>query len=67
MLMVADPAEDAPCDMWVPGAVQVSWVQPRVLTLPQIEGLSNRLSAWVSKVSSAAMTLEGESIGVVSA
>jgi len=40
-------------------------VQPRVLTLPQIEGLMGRLDTWISKVSSAAMALEEESVGVV--
>ncbi len=44
---------------------QVLWVQPRVLTLPQIEGLMGRLDTWISKVSSAAMALEEESVGVV--
>ncbi len=46
---------------------QVSWVQPRVLTLPQVEGLLGRLSTWISKVSSAAMALEEESVGVIEA
>ncbi|KAL4859894.1 26S proteasome non-ATPase regulatory subunit 13 A [Chlorella vulgaris] len=44
----------------VDGSVQVSWVQPRILTLPQINGLRARLDGWVDKVSSAAMTLENE-------
>jgi hypothetical protein len=107
----------------VDGSVQVSWVQPRILTLPQvrawvniprwvsglvwgfvwalrgpercwqqacmllpalarlgnrlpalptvppsppqIEGLRTRLDGWVEKVSSAALTLEDEAVGVM--
>ncbi|KAI3438613.1 hypothetical protein D9Q98_001036 [Chlorella vulgaris] len=48
----------------VDGSVQVSWVQPRILTLPQINGLRARLDGWVDKVSSAAMTLENEAVGI---
>ena len=44
--------------------LQVSWVQPRVLTLPQIKGLSARLGTWIGKVNAAALTLEEESVGV---
>ena len=39
-------------------------MQPRVLTLSQIKGLSGRLEAWVGKVNAAALTLEEESVGV---
>lgn len=45
--------------------MQVSWVQPRILTQPQIQGLKDRLDSWISKVASAAVTLEQESVGVV--
>ncbi|KAL4425759.1 hypothetical protein ABPG75_009775 [Micractinium tetrahymenae] len=51
----------------VDGTVQVSWVQPRILTLPQIETLRGRLDGWVEKVSSAALTLEDEAVGVAQA
>lgn len=51
----------------VDGSVQVSWVQPRILTFPQIEGLRTRLVGWVDKVSSAAITLEDEAVGVAQA
>ena len=44
--------------------LQVTWVQPRVLTLPQIKGLTGRLEAWIGKVNAAALTLEEEAIGV---
>ena len=35
-------------------------MQPRVLTVPQIEGLKQRLDAWVQKVSSAKGLLDDE-------
>ena len=48
----------------VDGTVSVTWVQPRVLTLPQIMGLKDRLCGWISKVDSAAVVLEEEAVGV---
>ncbi len=47
--------------------MQITWVQPRILTKPQIQGLKDRLDGWISKVTSAAITLEHESGGVVAA
>ena len=44
---------------------QITWVQPRVLTLPQVDGLLSRLGAWISKVSSAEMMLRDESAGLI--
>lgn len=49
----------------VEGYVQVSWVQPRILTKPQINGLKVRLDEWISKVNAITVTLEHESVGVV--
>lgn len=40
-------------------------MQPRVLTLPQIDGLRGRLDTWITKVTSAAVTLEQESVGLL--
>ncbi len=48
----------------VDGTVSVTWVQPRVLTLPQIVGLKDRLCGWIAKVDSAAVVLEEEAVGV---
>jgi 26S proteasome regulatory subunit N9 len=48
----------------VDGNVSVSWVQPCVLTIPQISDLKGRLKVWIGKVDNAAMVLEEESIGV---
>lgn len=49
----------------VDGTVSVSWVAPRVLTMPQIEGLRGRLDDWAGKVGTAGLTLESEAAGVV--
>ena len=51
----------------VEGVVEVSWVQSRILTPTQVQGLKERLDQWISKVQSASMTLEQETIGVVEA
>ncbi len=49
----------------VAGKVQVSWVQPQVLTKQRIEGLKDRLDTWLGKVTQVSSTLEQETIGVV--
>ncbi|GMH33329.1 hypothetical protein BSKO_01163 [Bryopsis sp. KO-2023] len=49
----------------VDGFVQVSWVQPRVLTFPEMQGLCERLDGWASKVKSVNLALEQETVGVV--
>jgi hypothetical protein len=40
-------------------------VQPRVLTMPQMEGLRGRLDGWLDKVNAAAAVIEEEAVGVV--
>lgn len=44
----------------VDGTVYISWVQPRVLGIPQIKSLHNRLDSWVGKVQTALSTVEAE-------
>lgn len=45
-------------------SLQITWVQPRVLTRPQMTALNERLGEWVSKVESATRTLEADSIAI---
>ena len=49
----------------VDGIVEVCWVAPRVLTMPQIDGLKVKLNGWAEKVDTATLTLEQEAAGVV--
>ncbi|XP_077237840.1 26S proteasome non-ATPase regulatory subunit 13 homolog B [Tasmannia lanceolata] len=44
----------------VDGTVHVSWVQPRVLGIPQIKSLRCRLDNWVEKVHTALLSVEAE-------
>lgn len=48
----------------VASTVSISWVQPRILTKPQLAGLQQRLDNWVGKVTSLAASLEDHSVGV---
>eukprot|EP00262_Sarcandra_glabra_P021883 TRINITY_DN942_c0_g1_i2.p1 TRINITY_DN942_c0_g1~~TRINITY_DN942_c0_g1_i2.p1 ORF type:complete len:387 (+),score=58.78 TRINITY_DN942_c0_g1_i2:236-1396(+) len=49
----------------VEGTVHVSWVQPRVLGIPQIESLRNRLDNWLEKVHTALLSVEAETPDLV--
>eukprot|EP00891_Asterochloris_glomerata_P005712 jgi/Astpho2/5712/Aster-02950 len=49
----------------VAGNVQVTWVQPRVLTMPQVSGVKDRLDGWISKVTASSTLLEDETADVV--
>lgn len=51
----------------VEGTVYVSWVQPRVLGIPQIKSLTARLDAWVDKVHTALLSVEAETPDLVAA
>ncbi|KAK8934775.1 hypothetical protein KSP39_PZI014754 [Platanthera zijinensis] len=44
----------------VEGRVHVSWVQPRVLGIPQITSLRDRLDSWLGKVRAALLSVEAE-------
>ncbi|KAL5728860.1 26S proteasome non-ATPase regulatory subunit 13 B [Ranunculus cassubicifolius] len=44
----------------VEGTVHVSWVQPRVLGVPQIKSLCDRLDNWMDKVHTALVSVEAE-------
>ncbi|XP_057501764.1 26S proteasome non-ATPase regulatory subunit 13 homolog A-like [Actinidia eriantha] len=49
----------------VEGTVHVSWVQPRVLGIPQIQSLRDRLDNWVGKVQTALLSVEAETPDLV--
>ncbi|XVF13707.1 hypothetical protein REPUB_Repub08aG0230600 [Reevesia pubescens] len=49
----------------VEGTVHVSWVQPRVLGIPQIKSLCDRLDNWVGKVHTAWLSIEAETPDLV--
>ncbi|GAB4857900.1 26S proteasome non-ATPase regulatory subunit 13 B [Ancistrocladus abbreviatus] len=44
----------------VDGTVHVSWVQPRVLGIPQVKSLRDRLGNWLDKVHTALLSVEAE-------
>lgn len=44
----------------VAGTVHVSWVQPRVLGIPQIKSLRTRLDSWLDKVHTTLLSVESE-------
>ncbi|CAA2972504.1 26S proteasome non-ATPase regulatory subunit 13 homolog A-like [Olea europaea var. sylvestris] len=47
--------------------VYVSWVQPRVLGIPQIKSLRDRLDNWMEKVHTALLSVEAETPDLVAA
>ncbi|KAG6633735.1 26S proteasome non-ATPase regulatory subunit 13 homolog A-like [Carya illinoinensis] len=49
----------------VEGTVHVSWVQPRVLGIPQIQSLRDRLDNWMDKVRKALVSIEAETPNLV--
>ncbi|XP_010518936.1 PREDICTED: 26S proteasome non-ATPase regulatory subunit 13 homolog B-like [Tarenaya hassleriana] len=50
----------------VEGTVHVSWVQPRVLGIPQIKSLREHLDGWLDKVHTALVSVESETPDFVS-
>lgn len=44
----------------VDSTVQVSWVQPRVLSVPQVAALRTRLDSWLDRVHSTLLSVEAE-------
>jgi len=49
----------------VDNIVEVSWVAPRVLTMPQVQALKERLNSWLEKVEATAGNLEQEAVGLI--
>lgn len=49
----------------VEGTVHVSWVQPRILGIPQLMSLRKRLDSWTEKVHTALVTAEAETPDLV--
>ncbi|XP_057842496.1 26S proteasome non-ATPase regulatory subunit 13 homolog B [Cryptomeria japonica] len=49
----------------VEGTVHVSWVQPRVLGIPQIKSLRDRLDNWLHKVHTTVLAVEAETPDLV--
>ncbi|KAL6180971.1 hypothetical protein ACLB2K_047629 [Fragaria x ananassa] len=49
----------------VEGTVHVSWVQPRVLGVPQIKSVRDRLDGWLDKVHTALLSIEAETPDLV--
>ncbi|KAJ9152338.1 hypothetical protein P3X46_025913 [Hevea brasiliensis] len=49
----------------VEGTIHVSWVQPRVLGIPQIKSLRDRLDNWLDKVHTALLSIEAETPDLV--
>eukprot|EP00270_Netrium_digitus_P007872 TRINITY_DN2312_c0_g1_i1.p1 TRINITY_DN2312_c0_g1~~TRINITY_DN2312_c0_g1_i1.p1 ORF type:complete len:391 (-),score=114.42 TRINITY_DN2312_c0_g1_i1:110-1282(-) len=50
----------------VSGTVRVSWVKPRVLSLPQVAALKDRLDTWLSKVHTTLLAVEAEAPDLLS-
>ncbi|CAM8883174.1 unnamed protein product [Rhodiola kirilowii] len=49
----------------VEGTVYISWEQPRVLGIPQIKSLRDRLDSWLGKVHTALLSVKAETPDLV--
>eukprot|EP00889_Picochlorum_renovo_P008115 jgi/Picre1/35145/NNA_002607.t1 len=49
----------------VNGTVSISWIAPRVLTMPEIEDMKDRLNLWLERVEKKSADVEVQSIGIV--
>lgn len=50
----------------VNGTVSISWIAPRVLTLPEIEDIKVRVDAWLERVEKKSSEISTQSVGIVS-
>jgi 26S proteasome regulatory subunit N9 len=50
----------------VSGTVSITWVAPRVLTLPEIDQMKNRVDLWLDRVNKKSEEIEIQSVGVIS-
>ena len=50
----------------VNGTVSISWVAPRVLTLPEIEDVKARVDDWLQRVEKKSSEISVQSVGIVS-
>lgn len=42
----------------------MSWVQPRILTPPQVAQMKDWIGSWIQKVSTASTNLEDQAVGM---
>lgn len=50
----------------VSGTVSITWIAPRVLTIPEIQDLEEKFSLWLTRVESKASELETQAVGITS-
>lgn len=50
----------------VNGTVSISWIAPRVLTLPEIEDIKVRVDAWLERVDKKSAEISVQSVGIFS-
>lgn len=50
----------------VNGTVSISWIAPRVLTMPEIEDIKCTVDAWLKRVEKKSSEMSAQSVGIVS-